>query len=108
MRTTPAISRAVAALILCLVAVALTPAPATAHGHGPVPPAVRRIDRQIAHAQHEIDRWNRRLAHWQVRVSKAAGRLQEIEASPPPAPPAPPTYFTARMTNYRPPPPGNP
>jgi hypothetical protein len=108
MRTTPATSRALAVLMICLVSVVLTPASAGAQHRRTVPPAVGRIDRRIAHAQHEIDRWNRRLAHWQVRVSKAAARLQEIEVSPPPPPPPPPTYFTTRLVGYQLPPTGNP
>jgi hypothetical protein len=98
MRSLPAPSRALAALLLCLVALLVAPVPATA-GARQVPAAVRRLDRQIHHAKREIKRWNRRLVRWQVRVSKAAAHLQNVMARPP-QPLPPPLVVSNRMVQH--------
>ena len=74
MRTFPSSSRARLALMLCITVLLVTAAPASlASAKARSPGTVRTIDDEIAHAQHRIDRWNRILLHWQVRVGRAAG-----------------------------------
>ena len=101
MRTFPSSSRARLALMLCLTVLLVTAAPASlasakARSHGPV----RTIDDEIAHAQHRIDRWNRILLHWQVRVGRAAARVQRVSALSPSNAIRVQGYLSPRMANH--------
>jgi hypothetical protein len=98
MRIPPASSRALAALLLGLVALSVSPVPMASAGRY-VPPAVRRLDRQIHHAKREITRWDHQLMRWQVQVSKAAAHLQTVNALPP-QPPPPPLVISDRMVQH--------
>ena len=70
--------------MLCLAAVLVAAAPASpASAKAGRSGTVRKIDDEIAHAQHRIDRWNRILMHWQVRVGRAAARVQRVSALSP-------------------------
>jgi hypothetical protein len=70
--------------MLCLTAVLLAAAPASpSFARAGARGTVRTLDDEIAHAQHRIDRWNGILLHWQVRVGRAAARVQRVSALSP-------------------------
>jgi hypothetical protein len=88
-------------VILCLAALLAAVGPASpASAQGGRSRAVRTIDDEIAHAQHRIDRWNRVLQHWQVRVGRAAARVQRVSTLSPANAVRVPGYLSPRMANH--------
>jgi hypothetical protein len=63
---------AIVLAVALLAALVLEPATASAF----TPPAVSRIDGQMAHAREELLRWQAHLKHWQIRVGRVEARVQ--------------------------------